>query len=363
MGQAPSPQHTRVLVTGISGFLGGHIALQLLQQGYRVRGTLRQVTSAPAVMSRFQPHTENLSLVEADLDRDIGWAEAVDDCDYVIHTASPFPSGAVRDEAGLIRTATKGALRVLRAAHTADTKRVILTSSIAATNYGSGHPPFSEKDWTDTESKRATPYYKSKTLAESAAWAFAEEYSLPLIVINPGLILGPLMSKDCGTSVALIRKLMNGHFTRLPRYGCAVADVRDVAQAHIRAMVEPGAAGHRFIVGGRVFSMRDLSRVLAQSFSDYASQLPSAELPDWIVRILAFIDADARMIVHELGRDLSIDTSKVETILQWRPRPEEETIRDCGQSLIDKGLVSIRGAGRSAYPLSRAANRTSRSKE
>jgi nucleoside-diphosphate-sugar epimerase len=344
MSEKQSTQNTTVLVTGVSGFLGGHVALQLLQRRYRVRGTLRRMSSAWETMSRFQPFAENLSFVEADLDHDRGWAEAVSGCDYVIHTASPFPSGAVRDEAGLIRTARDGALRVLWAAHEGKVQRVVLTSSIAATNHGSGRAPFSEKDWTDVGSKRATPYYKSKTLAERAAWEFAEEHGLPLAVINPGLILGPLMANDIGSSVGLIWKLMNGKFTRLPRYGCSVVDVRDVALAHLQAMIEPTAAGQRFIVGGRVLSMKDLSLALAKSFPLYESQLPTAELPDWFVRILAFVDADARTIVHELGRDLSVDTSKAKSMLQWRPRSEEETIRDCGQSLIDRGLVAPRKA-------------------
>jgi nucleoside-diphosphate-sugar epimerase len=341
MSEEYSPRQTTVLVTGVRGFLGGHVTMQLLQQGYRVRGTLRQLTSAPGVISRFQPFTENLDLIEADLEHDRGWAEAVSGCDYIIHTASPFPSGAVRDETGLIRTAREGTLRVLRAAHAGKAKRVVLTSSIAATNHGPGRAPFSETDWTDTESKRATPYYKSKTLAERAAWAFAEEHPLSLTVINPGLILGPLIGNDCGTSIGLVRQMMSGKFRRLPRYGCAVADVRDVAVAHIRAMVEPRAAGQRFIVGGRVFWMKDIAKVLAQCFPDYRSRLPTAELPNWFVRILALVNPEAATIVHELGRDLRIDTSKAEDMLQWRARPEEETIRACGQSLIDKGLVTV----------------------
>jgi len=339
-------QEPAVLVTGVGGFLGGHVALQLLQHGYSVRGTIRHLTKASAVKSRFQPFEDKVSLVEADLDKDKGWADAVSGCGYVIHTASPFPSGAVRDEAGLIRTAREGALRVLRASHQAGVKRVVLTSSIAATNHGSGSAPFSEKDWTDVESKRATPYYKSKTLAERAAWAFAEEHALPLTVINPGLILGPLMGNDFGSSVGLIWKLMNGKFTKLPRYGCSIVDIRDVAIAHVRAMIEPAAAGHRFIVGGRVFSMKDLSLALAQAFPEYKSRLPTAELPDWLVRILAWVDADARTIVHELGRDLRVDSSKARSMLQWHSRPEEETIRDCAQSLIQRGLITSPTANR-----------------
>lgn len=179
-----------------------------------------------------------------------------------------------------------------------------------------------------------------QTLAERAAWAFAEEEGLPLTVINPGLILGPLISNDVGSSVGLIWKLMNGKFTRLPRYGCSIVDVRDAALAQIRAMVEPVAAGHRFIVGGRAFTIKDLSLVLAQSFPQYKPRLPTAELPDWLVHILARFDADARTIVHELGRDLSVDSSKAREMLQWRSRPEEETIRDCAKSLIERGLVT-----------------------
>lgn len=339
-------QEPTVLVTGVGGFLGGHVALQLLRQGYSVRGTIRQRTKASAVMSRFPTFENKISFVEADLDRDNGWDDAVKGCDYVIHAASPFPSGAVRDEAGLIRTAREGALRVLRVSHQAGVRRVVLTSSIAATNHGSGHAPFSEKNWTDVESRRATPYYKSKTLAERAAWAFSEEHGLPLAVINPGLILGPLMGNDFGSSVGLIWKLMNSKFTKLPRYGCSIVDVRDVAIAHVRAMIEPAAAGQRFIVGGRVFSMKDLSLALAQAFPEHASRLPTAELPDWFVRILALVDADARTIVHELGRDLRVDTSKARDILDWHPRSEEETIRDCAHSLIERSLVTPPSASR-----------------
>ena len=339
-------QEATVLVTGVGGFLGGHVALQLLKQGYSVRGTIRQKTKASAVMSRFPTFGDKIVLVEADLDCDNGWDDAVAGCSYVIHTASPFPSGAVRDEAGLIRTARDGALRVLQASHQVGIKRVVFTSSIAATNHGSGRAPYSEKDWTDVQSKRATPYYKSKTLAEQAAWAFAEEYRLPLAVINPGLILGPLMGEDIGSSVGLIWTLMNGKFAKLPRYGCSIVDVRDVALAHVRAMIEPAAAGQRFIVGGRVFSMKDLSLALAQAFPEHASRLPTAELPDWLVRLLALVDPDARTIAYELGRDLSVNSSKARAVLQWHPRPEQETIRDCAQSLIERGLVAPPSASR-----------------
>jgi len=277
--------------------------------------------------------------VQADLDRDDGWAAAVEGCRYVIHTASPFPPGFPENERELIRTAHNGALRVLRAAHQARVKRVVMTSSVAATNHGDGQAPYSEENWTDPESPRATPYYMSKTLTEQAAWAFAREVGLDLAVINPSVILGPLLGTKIGTSVGLIHHLMLGHFDGIPRFGFSVVDVRDAADAHIRAMTNPAAGGQRFIVGGGFFWLKDLVAVLARSFPEHASRLPTREVPDNVVRDMAKSDPNARTNVHELGRDLSVSAAKARRILNWSSRPDEECIRASAQSLIDLGLV------------------------
>ncbi|MFC1457798.1 SDR family oxidoreductase [Microvirga arabica] len=338
------PKNSTVLVTGIGGFLAGHIAVQLLEQGYRVRGSLRHIDKSDAIRDELQSHShrdvaEKLSFVQADLDSDNGWAAAVKDCRYVIHTASPFPPGFPENERELIRTAHDGALRVLRAARQAQVKRVVMTSSVAATNHGDGQAPYSEENWTDPESPRATPYYKSKTLTEQAAWAFARDVGLDLAVINPSVILGPLLGTKVGTSVGLIHHLMSGHFEGIPRFGFSVVDVRDAADAHIRAMTNPAAGGQRFIVGGGFFWLKELVAVLARSFPDHASRLPIREVPDDIVRDMAKSDPNARTIVHELGRDLSVSAEKARRILNWSSRPDEECIRASAQSLIDLGLV------------------------
>ncbi|WP_201862772.1 SDR family oxidoreductase [Microvirga soli] len=344
-----SPRNTTVLVTGIGGFLAGHIALQLLEQGYRVRGSLRHISRSDAIRDELGSHSdsgvaENLSFVRAYLDSDDGWAAAVKDCRYVIHTASPFPPGFPDNEYELIRTAHDGALRVLRAAHQAHVNRVVMTSSVAATNHGGGQAPFTEEHWTDPESPRATPYYKSKTLTEKAAWAFAREVGLDLAVINPSVILGPLLGTKIGTSVGLIHHLMSGHFKGIPRFGFSVVDVRDAADAHIRAMTNPAAGGQRFIVGGRFFWLKDLVAVLARSFPNHASQLPIREVPDDVVRDMAKSDPNARTIIHELGRDLSVSSAKARRILNWSSRPDEECIRASAQSLIDLGLIPVERA-------------------
>lgn len=334
-----------VLVTGIGGFLAGHVAFQLLKQGYRVRGSLRHIEKSDSVRRLLVAHIgkdalERLSFVQADLDSDDGWPAAVESCRYVIHTASPFPPGFPENTDALIQTAREGALRVLLAAHNARVERVVLTSSIGATNHGDGQASFTEENWTDPNGPRATPYYQSKTLTERAAWAFARDVGLELTVINPSMILGPLLGANFGTSVGLIHHLMTGQFQGIPRFGFSVVDVRDVARAHLLAMTQPEAKDQRFIVGGRFFWLKDLVAVLAASFPEYVSRLPSGEVPDGVVRAMAESDPHARTIVHELNRDLSVSAAKARHVLNWRSRSEEEAIRASAQSLIDLGLIA-----------------------
>lgn len=332
-----------VLVTGIGGFLAGHIGLQLLEQGYQVRGTIRRIEDEQIIRKNLSAldasKSQNLHFVQADLNDDAGWDQAIEGCRYAIHTASPFPPGFPENEEALIQTARDGALRVLRAAKRGRVKRVVLTSSIAATNHGDGLAPFTEENWTDPESLRATPYYKSKTLTERAAWAFAREAGLDLVTINPSVILGPLLGKSFGTSVGLIHQLMAGQFTGIPRFGFSVVDVRDAADAHILAMTNPEAGGQRFIVGGKFFWLREVVAVLASAFPDYAARLPTGEVPDEVVREMAKSDPNARTIVHELNRDLSVSSAKAHRVLGWRTRSEEESIRASAQSLMELGLV------------------------
>lgn len=166
--------NSKVLVTGGTGFVAIHTILQLLQQGYQVRTTLRSLSKKDKVIQALRmagiTEFDHLSFQEAELMAYDGWGDAVNDCEYVLHIASPFPASDPEDENELIIPAKEGALRVLRAAREANVKRVVLTSSFAAIGYGRGlqNHVFTEADWSDEQAPLAA-YIKSKTLAEKAA--------------------------------------------------------------------------------------------------------------------------------------------------------------------------------------------------
>ncbi len=332
-----------VAVTGIGGFLGRHIAAHLLCAGFEVRGTLRSMKKAQpieaAIRSVDATAQGKLSFVAADLTADAGWDAAFAGADYVIHAASPFPSRVPSHEDELILPAREGTLRVLRAAKNAGVTRVVLTSSIGAISYGPGRAPFTESGWTDVNGPLATPYYKSKTLAERAAWEFARESGLELVVVNPGMILGPILGAETGTSVGVVQNLMKGRYPVMPDFRVPIVDVRDAAQAHVLAMTVPAAAGERFIIAGEALSIKDIARVLKRDFPAYGKKLPKFVLPTWLAGLASRFDPGLKLIIGELGRDARVSNEKAKRVLGWAPRPEDEAIRASAESLIAAGRV------------------------
>ncbi|MEB4613623.1 NAD-dependent epimerase/dehydratase family protein, partial [Leucobacter sp. M11] len=218
--------------------------------------------------------------------------------------------------------------------------RVVLTSSVAASHHGSGRAPFTERDWTDPQGPRATAYYRSKTLAEIAAWSAAADSGTELAVINPGVILGPIVTPRVGASLGLVLGLLRGDLRRVPRFGFAVVDVRDAASAHLAAMTAPAAINQRFLLGGETVWLRELSARLARLRPEYAAALPRAQSPDWTVRLLALRDPKAREIVRELGRDLGVDARNARTRLGWSPRPLDETLTETVRALESFGHLA-----------------------
>jgi nucleoside-diphosphate-sugar epimerase len=336
-----------VLVTGGTGFLGGWCVAELVSRGYEVRTTIRNLARVDDVRASFAAAgveaDERLSIVAADLTADDGWEEAVAECDYVLHVASPFPPAQPKDPDELIVPARDGALRVLRASLDAGVQRVVMTSSVAAVRHGrepSAGTPYSEADWTDPDDLQRTPYVRSKTVAERAAWDYVRARGAEdqLATVNPGAIIGPVLSDDRSFSLQLVERLLNG-MPAMPQLGFVLVDVRDVADMHIRAMTEPAAGGERFLAVDRFLWMQDVGQILRERLGAAAAKVPTRVAPNLLVRAMGIFDPSIRSIVSDLGQSTTYTAEKAKTVLGWEPRPIEDAIADTGQSLIERGLA------------------------
>ncbi len=337
-----------VLVTGGSGFIASHCILDLLAQGHDVRTSVRALTREASVRDMLEQSGaepgDRLTFVVADLLKDAGWAEAVAGCDFVLHVASPFPSGIPEHEDDIIRPACEGTLRVLRASRDAGVKRVVLTSSFAAIGYGHKQQsaPLDESYWTNLDTP-VTAYTKSKSLAERAAWDFMkrEGGALELTVVNPVGVFGPVLGADYSSSIATVKRMMDGGVPGCPKLYFGVVDVRDVADLHLRAMTSPAANGERFLcVAGDFLPMSEIAAVLKRRMGAAAKRVPSLQLPNWLVRLVALANAEVRQLLPELGKVKNATNAKARRVLGWSPRSSEEAIVATAESLVRFGLLN-----------------------
>ncbi len=339
-------ENVTVLVTGASGYIAKHCILQLLQQGYRVRGTIRMPSQEEKLRQALARHVDaddRLAFAMADLMCDDGWADAVRDCRYVLHIASPNASIEPQDEQAWIAPARDGTLRVLRAAAEAGVQRVVMTSSDAAIRCGhdTKDKVFTEADWSNLDAKIGA-YARSKTLAERAAWEFVNALPagkmLELAVINPTYTIGPLLDEDRPASVAIVGKLLGRELPGCIHLGFPLVDVRDVASAHLLAMTEPRAAGRRFICTTEFYWMHQVAQVLEEYFGDRGYRIPTRVLPDFVLRLAAIFDSSLKRVVPEIGLRAEVSSALLRNTLNWRPRPVEESIVDTAESLIKFGI-------------------------
>jgi nucleoside-diphosphate-sugar epimerase len=276
---------------------------------------------------------------------DEGWDDAVKGCEYILHVASPLPSQPPKHEDEVIQPAREGTLRFLKAASSANVKRVVMTSSIAAVV--SGHEEddskvYNEEDWSRTD-RYIGAYEKSKTLAEGDAWDFVKglegENALELSVINPGLVLGPILDEDYSASGEVIRKIMRRELPGLPDLSWPMVHVRDVAEAHLAAMTTPEAAGMRFCCAIENATMQDIALILDKKFAKQGYKVPTRKLPNIVVRFSALFDKTIRLVVKDLGKRTEVSNARIKEVLAWKPRSLEEMVVTMAESMIEHGVV------------------------
>lgn len=336
-----------VLVTGGSGYIGGWCVARLLQQGYTVRTTVRdlkregEVRQAIASVAPEAMDPHRLTFHVAELDKDAGWGEAAAGCRYVLHVASPVPIEQPKEADEIIKPARDGALRVLKAAVDVAAERVVMTSSVAAVGEAGRAGVADETEWTNLSQKGVTPYAQSKTLAERAAREFMADHhaATSFATVNPALVLGPVMSKDFSGSVEVVSRLMSGKVPGIPRIGFNIVDVRDVADLHMLAMTKPEAAGGRYIAAGQFMWFEDVAAMLREKRPRESSKVPTRKLPDWMVHAFALVDPATKSVVGGLSRRREFSAAKAERDFGWKPRPVEETVVDTADTLVANGAV------------------------
>lgn len=337
---AEAASRNPVLVTGGTGYLAGWIIVELLNRGYLVRASVRDLARAEAARRSILEQStgdDALEFVAADLLEDSGWERALDGVDAVLHTASPMPFDTRSD---LIASAREGTRRALTAAARAGVRRVIVTSSGTAARSANRSTPATEANWTEPSGDAAHAYQDSKIHAERLAWKLADELGLQLTAVLPSFMQGPPVGAPVGHgTIDVIRRLLNGELPALPRLGWNIVDVRDEAILHVLALEQPTSIGERYNGSGTFLWYRDVARILREGLPE-ARKVPTKELPDFVVRLAARRNAQLAMIVGDLGVTRDADSSKARSQLGWTTRAVEATILDTARALLARGRAA-----------------------
>lgn len=336
-----------VLVTGGTGFVGVHCILQLLQKGYVVKTTVRNLERKDEVFEMLKnagiTSFDKLTFFEADLTKDDNWEEAAKGCAYVLLVASPIFLALPKDENEMIRPAVDGTLRVLKVARNTGVKRVVMTSNFGAVGYSHKDPntQITENDWTDPNEKGLSSYNKSKVLAEKAAWDFInkEGGNLEFATINPAAIFGPALGKNMSSGFELLRNLLDGSIKAVPNLYMNIIDVRDVADLHLRAMTNPEANGQRFLaLAGGKMSLPEIAIYLKSKIPEATKNTSTKKLPDWIVKFGGRFSPKLKNVASMLKTNRNTSNEKARLILGWKPiATNEEAIVAAVESMIKYG--------------------------
>ncbi len=341
-----------VLVTGGSGYLASWIVKMLLDDSLHVHATVRNLenTIAMAHLERFAETSRGkLDLYPADLLAPGSFDAPMQDCELVIHTASPFfLTGIKNAEEELIRPAKEGTTNVLEAAQkNSSVKRIVLTSSVYAV-YGDNtdlalteNDRFTENEWNLTSNARHQPYAYAKTLAEKEAWIVTQTQDRwDLLTINPGWMLGPSLStRTDSTSIKEMIALGRGDYkSGVPKLWMGVVDVRDVAAAHIAAGFTPEASGRHILVS-QERTLLEIAAILRKHFGD-RYPFPRREVPKFLFWLVAPLYGHTRRFVRRnVGIPIKFDNTYSISDLKITYTPVEETIQAHFQQIIDDGLL------------------------
>ena len=322
-----------ILVTGGTSYIGKHCIAQLIEKGYNVRTTIRDISRSSEVKSDLEKYLEkeiSLDIFEADLLKDDGWNDAIKGCEAIIHIAGPFPVGFEGGEKELTGPHEDGAMRVFKLAKENGIKRIILTSSIASIWMDSTIDDtvryIDENNWTNLSDTNLDAYTKGKALKEKAAWDFvAKDDSIKLTTILPSIVFGPGIGSPVRRgSLELFLMLIKNEMPVAPPLKVGVVDVRDVAKMHIAALENDESIGKRMILAENTYWMKEICTMINKN----GHNAPTFTPPVFLVKFMANFDKTIRPVKPLLGVDVNFNTDLARTILNYDPIPIEQTIKD-----------------------------------
>lgn len=342
-----------VLVTGATGYVAGWLVNKLLGAGHTVHAAVRDPGNA-AKRAHLDAMADDapghIRYFQADLLTPGAYDTAMQDCELVFHTASPFTTSVKDPQTELVDPALRGTRNVLESANrTESVKRVVITSSCAAI-YGDNvdvqdapNGTLTENQWNTTSSLEHNPYPYSKTVAERAAWDMADEQSRwQLVVVNPSLVIGPGTAPNATSESFDIMKALAGGTMRAgaPLVGMGTIDVRDLAVAHYHAGFTPEAEG-RYIVSATDTTLLEMSQELADKYGRYP--LPKRQIPTWLAWLAGPLTGYPRAFIsRNFGYRFHCDNSKAKRELGLEYRSLKTSLEDFLQHMIDSGQIKAR---------------------
>lgn len=327
----------KTLITGANGLLGANLARELLNRGHAVRALVRSNSDLRAL------HGLDLELHFGDLQDELGLRKALRGCDSLVHAAgrTPDPAASYGD---YIATNLRGTQKLVRAAEEQGMNRMVHVSSCCVFGGGSLDDPGTELSEFNGF-RFNSGYINSKYLAQQWILSEVEKKGLPIVVVNPTIMLGPFDTRP--SSGEIILRLLRKKFQVCPTGGKNFIDVRDAARATCNALLR-GIPGECYLLAGENLTFSALFRKIYSAWGicrkEFKVPGPLVKLAGMCGNILSMVSEKPCPLTYSAARQLSSSSyfsgEKAVHHLQLTAHGVDDAIRDAIAWFSDNGYLN-----------------------